>query len=109
MSNLNDRQSVKNATTRIAEQRAGRGAQFLDRRIPGWTKKIRVRQLDISSCDACVLGQIYTDYVRGLHTLRISSPKTESHLGFLHNIDRRTSNRELTRAWRTEITKRRKK
>lgn len=39
-----------------------KGAAFLDERMPGWVDRVNVARLDLSSCVACVLGQLGGDY-----------------------------------------------
>ena len=38
-----------------------RGAELLDKVQPGWEDKIDLDELDLSSCSACILGQLYMD------------------------------------------------
>lgn len=37
--------------------RAEKGAEWLDKVVPGWFNRINVQQLDMNSCTSCVLGQ----------------------------------------------------
>ena len=39
--------------------KAERGARLLDAIKPGWADRIIISELNLSTCDACVLGQIY--------------------------------------------------
>ncbi len=39
-------------------ERIARGAAFLDERAPGWRQRIDLEKLELSSCVACVLGQV---------------------------------------------------
>lgn len=41
-----------------ATDRAKAGAEMLDRRLPGWDKRINTDRLDIADGSMCVLGQI---------------------------------------------------
>ena len=34
------------------------GAQLLDERMPGWWKKVSLEELQLSSCESCVCGQL---------------------------------------------------
>lgn len=45
------------------EERVQAGAAWLDERYPGWFQVIDLGTLDISRCDLCVLGQVYTGCV----------------------------------------------
>ena len=38
---------------------AARGATWLDKNRPGWSRKIKRRQLDLNSTQFCILGQIH--------------------------------------------------
>lgn len=83
------------------------GARFMDRRQPGWYRKINTRQLHIAHSDRCVLGQLYGDYYRGLRVL-----DTGTLLGALlgmHELLPASSFREydaLTTGWVREIARR---
>ena len=61
------------------QERATRGAEFLDERRPGWVAKIDRKRLDMLSSRDCILGQLYGDYEDGLHALR---PLSRTDLGF---------------------------
>lgn len=49
--------------------RVSRAAKFLDENSPGWAYKIRLRELDIESCENCILGQLFGDYDEGMDKL----------------------------------------
>lgn len=55
----------------ILEQSVARGAQLLDRRHPGWRKKIDPRKLKFPSTERCVLGLLYGSFAEGLEELRV--------------------------------------
>lgn len=44
-------------------ERVARGAEWLDRKYPGWVDAIDVSILDVSDCHQCVLGQVYTGVI----------------------------------------------
>lgn len=50
-------------------ERVTRGAALLDEQRPGWRGRVAPDWLDIRSGSACVLGQLFGDYVRGLERL----------------------------------------
>lgn len=50
-------------------ERVTKGAEFLDRVRPDWFLDIRLGILDLNSCHACVLGQLYSYYDQGLDRL----------------------------------------
>ena len=39
--------------------RVSRGIAWLDAEQPGWERSIDLTELDVSSCTACVLGQVF--------------------------------------------------
>ncbi len=43
-----------------------RGMALLDEKVPGWRERIELRDLDMTDCQLCVLGQIFGDYMDGL-------------------------------------------
>src|SRR5262245_51450155 len=48
---------------------ARKGARFLDKRVPGWFRKIRTRELDLSDPNVCILGQCFNGFSEGLAAL----------------------------------------
>ncbi len=42
-----------------------RGAELLDRVVPGWVNKVDVVKLDLESCSTCILGQVFGDFFIG--------------------------------------------
>lgn len=41
----------------LAIERARRGAELLDRKMPDWANRIDLDNLDMGSCTSCVIGQ----------------------------------------------------
>jgi len=86
-----------------AAETATRGAQLLDKRVPGWAQRINLPALDMNSCNDCVLGQLYGDYGVGVDELGLTQPAL---IGFdlgAGNCDYPA----LDAAWTTEIMARR--
>jgi hypothetical protein len=50
-------------TTLTAEQAVQNGAAWLDLTYPGWYRNIDLSILDVSRCNVCVLGQVYTGHI----------------------------------------------
>lgn len=48
------------------EKQIQRGAEILDRCMPGWELKIDIPTLQLDSVMSCVLGQLYGDYHVGM-------------------------------------------
>lgn len=46
-------------TATEARERVTRGAALLDQKRPGWAGRIDIATLRISSCQACVVGQLF--------------------------------------------------
>lgn len=85
-----------------ANERVQRGAVILDRVQPDWRSKINLSDLEMSSNNFCVLGQLFDGYQRGVERLT----------GAIYNIEWSESNGFTTRdgdwnslnvAWETEI------
>lgn len=101
-------------------ERAAAGAAFLDEQRPGWWLTVNGERLDMGECDACVLGQIYGDYMAGVSTLDLNAIgnggieggvllRDSVALGFDDDsFDARIGGgfAALTDAWRAEIAKR---
>jgi hypothetical protein len=49
--------------------RASDGAELLDRRIPGWERRVDPRSLHMTDMHRCVLGQVYGGYAEGVREL----------------------------------------
>lgn len=43
------------------EDRIEQGAAWLDETQPGWERRLDIGQLDLASCERCVLGQVFMD------------------------------------------------
>lgn len=50
-------------------ERVARGAALLDEKRPGWFRAVDLDGLELSSCEACVLGQLFGGYVAGTWAL----------------------------------------
>lgn len=55
-----------------AALRVGRGILLLDVVRPDWRKALNLDALVLSSCVACVLGQLFGDYDKGLRALDLT-------------------------------------
>jgi hypothetical protein len=81
---------VVNSPQNVAEM-----AQLLDHKKPDWFQKVSLSRLDMSNGSHCILGQIFGDYVRGLHFLGIDD-RSNKTLNILNN-------NELRQDWTYEI------
>jgi hypothetical protein len=73
------------------------GAQLLDQVQPDWWKQIRLKKLDMTSLETCVLGQLYGNYFYGLSALGLIS-------GMKHGFDTMTTDLDaLTKAWKNQV------
>jgi hypothetical protein len=67
-----------------ARQRVERGAALLDEKSPGWREKVDPETLEMSSGCGCILGQVYGDYMGGLHRLASNWWEVaDTRLGFM--------------------------
>jgi hypothetical protein len=91
-----------------AAERVATGAKFMDEMYPSWTRRIDMESLDLSSCERCVMGQLFGDF----HVWRRSTSAGEDQLlsmGFAAESeggpdeDMDAEYRDLTAAWLTEI------
>lgn len=99
---------------RSARAAAKRGAKLLDKALPGWHRKVKITQLDMSypfyygDC-GCVLAQAYGSYNNGLQELDIDTlTDADSKLGFNASTDNYNFD-ELNTAWKEQIRERRGK
>ena len=97
---------IPNAVVRIAKQRAESGAKFLDKTRPGWARRVRVTQLDITSRDMCILGQVYGNYVDATDKLNLSDRVADSKGFNTVYVGDYDAQNPLEAAWKDEIRKR---
>lgn len=62
---------------RELEKAVGRGVALLDAYVPGWETQLNLDDLNMSSGDYCVLGQMYGDYMSGLSKVAEEAVQTE--------------------------------
>lgn len=55
-------------------ERVGHGAALLDAQKPGWALLVLTDYIDLTSENACVLGQVYGSFGRGYQALRPYMP-----------------------------------
>jgi hypothetical protein len=63
------------------QERVAKGAALLDVEHPRWAAEIAVEDLRMASCDACVLGQIYGRYSRGVRRLDLNDTPSGGFIG----------------------------
>jgi hypothetical protein len=85
--------------------RAAAGAALLDRVVPGWWRRVRIRKLDISDDCNCVTGQLFGTYTKGLIELELGTDEAKDY-GFENQIGS-AGYWILTDAWREELRARR--
>lgn len=87
--------------------RIERGAALLDQNAPGWERTIDLDQLSLSSTSYCIVGQVYGDYIDGLHVLNGDAEKRPAAYGFTTWSTEQFE--ALTDKWRAFIEARRAK
>lgn len=87
-------------------ERVSAGLDFLDRETPGWDKDIDLDALRLSSCEQCVLGQLYGTWGDGLDFLDLHDDSA-ARLGFQLYEGEANLYGVLTAAWLTAIRARR--
>lgn len=53
--------------------RVERGAALLDRKAPGWRDRVAPGDLDMDSCERCVVGQALGEYCVGIEILGVDA------------------------------------
>jgi hypothetical protein len=68
--------------------RVERGAALLDSlpEMGGWRDRINQDSLAMSSCDECILGQLYGEYIEGFRRLILSKPASVLFRGSDHGF-----------------------
>ena len=109
---------IRLITPEAAQQRAARGADYLDEVDPGWHRRVDVLTMELAHATCCVLGQLHGDFRAGLsrsHLLSMGSAPRASlspvHFGFLceQGADaalQEADYRNLNRAWQQEVLRR---
>ena len=99
------------ATTYRAK--VARGAKLLDE-VHGrnWVREIRLGDIEMGSCDRCIVGQLYGHYATGCEKLGIADLRDSYDLGFdvPEAVDDEEAERRyelLAQRWRELIRKRR--
>lgn len=88
------------------------GVAMLDGFRPGWEDAIDEFTLEIESCTACVLGQIFGSFSHGLRALEMSEDDAvacgmEADFGITDEVDEFDQYQALTALWRRRLTDRR--
>ncbi len=114
---------------RFETVRAKIGATLLDLLKPGWAEEINVETLKLDSCESCILGQLFGGYARGaekVFAMRVTNPTPDGQSFYIHRNPQVTtaceeagfvvpdsigvqltkSYKNLTAAWKREISKR---
>lgn len=87
--------------------RAAAGAALLDRLVPGWWRRIRLRSLNLNDCEHCITGQLFGDYTQGLDELHVSRLDAPVYGFETHDDDGADYGMAvLTTAWKDEIRRR---
>lgn len=76
------------------------GIKLLDSKKPGWRSKVEADDLNLGSCDVCVLGQVFGSYDLGLSDLGLDTFDAKDY-GFNTSYDFQ----DLTDAWKDALGK----
>ena len=88
-----------------------KGAKLLDKKFPGWEKKIDPEILDMANPSVCILGQLHGDYATGSVKLFPLSRTNAEDRAMRYGFDSLEesygpSYEQLNCAWMLEIAKR---
>ena len=75
-----------------------RGIALLDEHLPGWQDEIDWDDLEMDTCEKCILGQIFGDYQKGLRLLGL-----EGDRGTRYGFNTEGSWDKLTNLWRRMV------
>lgn len=93
--------SIKSPAS-VAE-RVERGAELLDREVPGWEKRVPAGCVSIASPNFCVLGHVFGAYVHGRAALGLTASSSKL-AGFMFSDYKDIVS--LNRAWHDLISER---
>jgi hypothetical protein len=102
------------AVQKDARIKARKGARLLDRKRPGWFKKVAFTRLDMNVGSSCIVGQVWQgEFNDGLRELGFDPyMDTYEDFGFggeLYDKEDPAASSVLAEAWIGEIRKRRQK
>lgn len=94
----------------VHDTRIEAGVRLLDARAPGWEDRIDLRTLDLGSCTACVVGQLFDiredDLLwQGFQALGVEKPR-EYGFSLDWDLGYRATYGGLTRAWKARVRQR---
>jgi hypothetical protein len=78
-----DKKRYEDLVLEPAFDRVDKGARFLDKKVPGWHKKIGTVLLNLADFDHCILGQLFPSFGTGMKRLGLTLPHKK-------NVDLRT-------------------
>lgn len=92
-------------TTAHGRERSARGSALLDRRHPGWHRKVTPGGLAMQTWDRCVLGMVFGDYEKGRAALVQEEPKLDyTFFGYDHGfLATPADTAALADCWRAEV------
>lgn len=82
------------------QERAKRGAEYLDKANPGWFLVVSIDRLNIKRPSSCAIGQVYGDYNAWYKTKSLKF--VHSH-GFYCTYPEDRNWKKLTSAWVNEV------
>jgi len=93
-------------------ERVERGAELLDKHVPGWEQSVSFGNLHMGRCDRCILGQVFHQSYGGLERLGLSR-RIACDYGFditdaeaEKTLTGNSSFNDLANEWKQLITKR---
>lgn len=86
----------------LARARVAKGVKLLNRKVPGWRKKIKVKKLRMEDCWQCILGQLFGYAGDGGDALKI---KGWHEYGFDSDFIKKVNFKMLQSAWLEVLTK----
>lgn len=90
-----------------AQEAVARGAALLDKHCSGWINKINLDTLDMTDCEACIIGQTIGYF--GLSHMTAAGMREPYLMDFLYgfNTSPGMDSYDLEAAWTTLINERR--
>lgn len=90
------------------EERVAKGAELLDKKVPGWEEKIDLNELKLDDCWDCIIGQVLGHYSKeNLATIGLRLFESASEHGFSYWSLTLEEHHELEAAWTKLILERR--
>ena len=98
--------------TTILKKRINLGVRWLNKTNPNWTRKIKIKSLDLTDCYKCICGQVFGDFWKKVYVYSVQKGKMSFSQAIKYGFELNDSSNNynlLTKLWVEKIKELRKK